>query len=70
MTKEEIARMRKAVEQFEQIEKAAQELVNKEIDYLTPISAFARSIQATAGEASIVLKVAADYAEEHDHANA
>ncbi len=70
MTKEEIDRMRKAVEKFGQIEKAAQELVNMEIDFLTPVSAFARSIQTVASEASIVLKVASDYAEKNGYANA
>lgn len=70
MTKEELERMRKAVEQFDLISSIARELINADSGYLNPTIAFARTIRAAADDAAIALRVEADYAEEHDHANA
>ena len=70
MTKEELDRMRKAVERFELISTIAREIIKTEPEYLTPTIAFARTIRAAADGAAIALRVEADFAEEHDHASA
>lgn len=72
MTKEELDRMRKAVEQFELISSIARKLINTDPGFLSPTIAFARAIRAAADDAVIALGIETDHAEEeeHDHANA
>ena len=70
MTKEELDRMRKAVERFELISTITREIIKTEPEYLSPTIAFARAIRAAADDAVTGLSVEADHAEEHDHANA
>lgn len=70
MTKEELDRMRKAVEQFELISSIARKLINTDPGFLSPTIAFARAIRSAADDAVIGLRVEADHAEEQNHANA
>lgn len=70
MTKEELKRMRKAVAQFERISNITREIINTDPNFLSSTIAFARAIRAAADGAAIALRVEADHAEKHDHANA